>query len=247
MSEEAKDESVKIKSVLNENSGSKLKQYINLTYGKVSMLTAFKNEFILSILSSWPGAVGLALRMKIYKTLFKSYGKKVFIGRNVTIRHPDKIRIGNNVILDDNCVIDAKGENNSGISIGDNVFIGRNSIVYCKNGDIHLKDKVNISSNCTVFSSNQLVIEEGTIIGAYSYLLSGGEYNFKDTEVPFADQSGMNSKGELRIGSNCWLAARVTVLDGSCIGSNCVLGAGAVVTKPLPDNSVAVGVPAKPV
>ena len=40
--------------------------------------------------------------------------------------------------IDDNCLLDAKGESNRGIRIGDGVFIGRNTILSCKNGDIEL-------------------------------------------------------------------------------------------------------------
>jgi acetyltransferase-like isoleucine patch superfamily enzyme len=176
--------------------------------------------------------------------MFREVGAKVVFGQNVTIRHPHKIRIGNRVIIDDHCVIDAKGNSNDGIVIEDDVYIGRNTIVYCKNGDIRLGQRVNISSNCEVFSSNRLAIGEGTVMGAYSYLLSGGEYDYTDP-TPFAQQSGTGSKGELTIGSNCWISARVTVLDGACIGDHCVVGAGAVVTKPLPPNSLAVGTPAR--
>lgn len=49
----------------------------------------------------------------------------------------------------------------------------------------------------------------------------------------------------ITIGDNCWLASNVTVCAGVKIGNNCVIGAGAVVTKDIPDNSLAVGVPAK--
>ena len=44
---------------------------------------------------------------------------------------------------------------------------------------------------------------------------------------------------------NTWIASRVTVVGGVTIGKNCVIGAGAVVTKDIPDNSFAAGVPAK--
>jgi acetyltransferase-like isoleucine patch superfamily enzyme len=126
----------------------------------------------------------------------------------------------------------------------DNVFIGRGSIIYCKNGDILLKAGVNISSNCTIMSSNKLTVGAGTIMGAYTYLLSGGEYDYTDG-TPFAQQSGSKTKGELVIGPNGWLGARVTVLDGASIGEHCVIGAGAVVNKPIPAHSLAVGVPAR--
>ncbi|HJF46585.1 MAG TPA: sugar O-acetyltransferase, partial [Limosilactobacillus oris] len=49
------------------------------------------------------------------------------------------------------------------------------------------------------------------------------------------------------IGSNCWLAANVTICPGVTIGDGCVIGAGAVVTQDMPANSLALGVPAKAV
>lgn len=49
----------------------------------------------------------------------------------------------------------------------------------------------------------------------------------------------------ISVGNNCWLASNVTVCAGVKIGNNCVIGAGAVVTHDIPDNSLAVGVPAK--
>jgi len=63
--------------------------------------------------------------------------------------------------------------------------------------------------------------------------------------VRFCDQSGMKTKGELVVGENCWLGARVTVLDGASIGNHCVIGAGAVVTRPIPPDTLALGVPAR--
>jgi acetyltransferase-like isoleucine patch superfamily enzyme len=104
---------------------------------------------------------------------------------------------------------------------------------------------VNISSNCQVFSSNRLTLGRQTVIGAFTYILSGGEYDYTNRDLTFAEQSGMETKGPLTIGPNCWLSAGVTVLDAACIGEHCVIGAGAVVTKPVPANSIAVGVPAK--
>jgi acetyltransferase-like isoleucine patch superfamily enzyme len=95
-----------------------------------------------------------------------------------------------------------------------------------------------------LFSSHSLTIGSGTVIGAYCYLLSGGEYNYK-SRVPFAEQSGMETKGPLRIGANCWLGAHVVVLDAADIGKDCVVAAGAVVAKPLDAGQLAGGVPAK--
>lgn len=47
------------------------------------------------------------------------------------------------------------------------------------------------------------------------------------------------------IGNDCWFGANVTVCPGVTIGDNCVIGAGSVVTRDIPSNSFAAGVPAK--
>lgn len=49
----------------------------------------------------------------------------------------------------------------------------------------------------------------------------------------------------ITIGDNCWLASNVTVCPGVTIGKNCVIGAGSVVTKDIPDNSLVLGVPGR--
>lgn len=49
----------------------------------------------------------------------------------------------------------------------------------------------------------------------------------------------------IKIGSGTWLASNVTVCGGVSIGENCVIGAGSVVTRDIPPNSLAAGVPCK--
>lgn len=49
----------------------------------------------------------------------------------------------------------------------------------------------------------------------------------------------------ITIGDNCWLASNVTVIGGVTIGSGCVIGAGSVVTRDIPPNSLAVGNPCR--
>lgn len=231
----------KVKSIARQNAFSK---YRSMMYGDLPMVRVVLAEVFITMFGWIPGLLGLGLRAIFYPFIFPTIGKKVVFGRNVTIRHPQKIRIGNHVIIDDNAVIDAKGEGNAGIVLGDHVYIGRNSIVYCKGGNITLGEKVNLSSNCQLFSCRELSVGAGTMIGAYSYFLSGGEYDQNDP-TPYAEQSGMCTKGPTIIGSDCWLGARVTVLDGVTIGNRCVIAACALVHKPVPDHSLAAGVPAR--
>ncbi len=51
--------------------------------------------------------------------------------------------------------------------------------------------------------------------------------------------------GPIEIGNNVFIGARSIILYNVKIGNNCIIGAGSIVTKDIPDNSVAVGVPAK--
>lgn len=51
----------------------------------------------------------------------------------------------------------------------------------------------------------------------------------------------------ITIGNNCWLATDVTICPGVTIGDNCVIGAGTVVTRDMPANSLVIGVPGRAV
>jgi acetyltransferase-like isoleucine patch superfamily enzyme len=163
-------------------------------------------------------------------------------GTTSCLRHPHKIRIADNVVIDDNCLIDAKGESNTGIRIGSGVFIGRNTILSCKNGDIELADGVNIGFNCEIFSASRVHVGRNALIAAYSYLV-GGDHDFSDPSRPVLDQP--RTSAGISVGEGAWLGAGVKVLDGVIIGAHAVIGAGAVVRDAVPDRATAVGVPAR--
>lgn len=235
-------ESFKIKE-LSKGKKSKWRTYANLTVGSESFWKLLQFEATVALCGNLPGALGLLLRSKLYPRLFKSVGKNVIFGKSITIRHPSKISIGDNVVIDDFCVLDAKGNNNKGICIGNDVFLGRNNIVYCKNGDIELEDKVNIGANSVIYSKNSVTIGSNTMIAAYAHVMSGGQYNYRSKQA-FYDQSS-HSLGATTIGRSCWLGSKVVVQDGISVGDGAVLGSGAVVVKNIPENVIAVGVPAK--
>lgn len=55
----------------------------------------------------------------------------------------------------------------------------------------------------------------------------------------------VNSSGKVMIGDNIVFGRNVTILKGVSIGNNCIIGAGSIVSKSIPDNSVATGIPAR--
>src|SRR5918996_5106622 len=131
-------------------------KYEALVVGRSGWGALLKHELVTLAAQGVPGALGFALRKTLYPLLLGSCGRGVIFGQNVVLRHPHKIRIGDNVVVDDNCLLDAKGDTNRGIEIGSGVFIGRNSILSCKNGDIDLEDGVNIGFNCELFSGSRV-------------------------------------------------------------------------------------------
>ena len=131
-------------------------KYAALVVGRPGWGALIKHELVTLASQSTPGALGLALRQTLYPVLLASCGRNVVFGQNVVLRHPHKIRIGDDVVIDDNCLIDAKGEANRGITIGSGVFIGRNTILSCKNGDIDVNDGANIGFNCEIFSASSI-------------------------------------------------------------------------------------------
>jgi acetyltransferase-like isoleucine patch superfamily enzyme len=217
-------------------------KYAALVVGRPSVVSLLKYELIVTLTQSCPGALGLALRKLLYPRLLGSCGGNVVFGQNVVLRHPHKIRIGTNVVVDDNCLLDAKGDTNAGITVGSGVFIGRNSILSCKNGDIELGDGANIGFNCEIFSASRVHIGASVLMAAYSYVI-GGDHDFADADEAVLAQT-RRSAG-IAVGRGAWIGAGAKILDGVTIGDHSIVGAGAVVRTDVPSKAVAVGVPAR--
>lgn len=231
-----------IQQQLVQSNASPLRKYLSLVIGRGSWLSLLKYEVIVLLCSATPGALGLALRKALYPRLLKSCGRNVVFGANLVLRHPKKIVIGENVVIDDNCLLDAKGESNAGIAIGSGVFIGRNTILHCKNGDIVIGDDVNIGFNCDIASSHRVEIGRKVLVAAYSYIVGGG-HDFSRSDASVMDQK-RTAKG-IVIGADSWIGAGVIVQDGCSIGEGTIVGAGAVVNEDLPAKVIAVGLPAR--
>jgi acetyltransferase-like isoleucine patch superfamily enzyme len=217
-------------------------KYAALVVGRAGWAALIKHELITLASQNTPGALGLAIRQTLYPMLLGACGRNVVFGQNVVLRHPHKVRIGDNVVIDDNCLIDAKGETNRGITIGQGVFIGRNTILSCKNGDIDLADGANIGFNCEIFSASSVRLGRDVLMAAYGYVI-GGDHDFSDPAKSVLAQA-RRSAG-VAIGDAVWLGAGAKILDGVTIGDHAVIGAAALVRESIPPRAIAVGIPAK--
>ena len=223
---------------------SAFKKYKEIFPGDVPFFYFLKYELILTLFTSFPGALGFVLRKIFFKKLFNKTGKGVIFGRNMTIRHPKKISIGDNVVFDDNSVIDAKGKGNKGIIIGDNVLIGRNSVISCKGGDIRIGDYSNIGPDNIIISESSVEIGKYVFTSGKLYMIAGGNHSFDRKDIPIWKQPSV-SKGGILIEDDVWIGASSTILDGVKIGTGAVIGAATLVHKRIKPYTVSLGVPAQ--
>ncbi|CAN5194126.1 acyltransferase [soil metagenome] len=85
-------------------------------------------------------------------------------------------------------------------------------------------------------------LEENVLLAAGVHIPSGGKtHSFEDSDTPIKDQGGQRSL--VTIGAGAWLGSAAIVMAD--VGKGTIVGAGSVVTKPLPENVIAAGVPAK--
>lgn len=229
---------------LHDQRASAAGKYRRLTVGDRGLIFLFYYELVIFLFSWMPGAPGFLLRGLFYRPLFGALGRGVVIGQHVTIRHPHKIRLADGVALGDYVSLDALGGSGSGIELGEQVLIGRNTVLSTKGGAITVGRGTNIGMNCLIIARDTTVsVGEGTLFAAYCYLMGGGVHGFERTDLPIMEQH-LPPRG-VAVGSDCWLGAGVKVADGAMVGDGSVIGAGAVVRDPIPPMSVAYGIPAR--
>ena len=240
-----KNKEFKIQDSISGKKKSKVQKYMDLVIGSNKMSDLVKYELIVLFTSRIPGALGVFLRSKFYPKILGSVGNGTVFGTNIVFRHPKKIFLSDNVVIDDNVLIDAKGVNNTGIKMGDDVFVGRNSILSCKDGDIILEDRANIGFNCYIFASNSVKVGKDVLVAGFTYIVGGGNYNLEKLDIPINQQYDFEGKGGVEIEENVWIAAHVVILDGVKVGAGSVLAAGAIISKEVPKMSIVGGVPGK--
>lgn len=148
-----------------------------------------------------------------------SAGHHIWFKDYISLLAAGPISLGDNIVLCERVAIWA---HKKGVKIGTNVAIGIGSYICGTGGRIEIGNEVRIADSVRMYSFN---------------------HKFGDVNIPISEQ-GYSAKG-IKINDNVWIGSGVVILDGVTIGANSVIGAGAVVTKDIPANSVATGVPAQ--
>lgn len=169
---------------------------------------------------------------------------RCFVHPGARISYPLLLKIGKGAKLG-RCVINIAPQAALGrryaVEIGEATAIHDNTIIATHGGYVDIGSRVTLHPFSVIYGYGGVTIGDDARI-ATSTVIVASTHGIDDPDRRIAD--AWSGKG-IQIGADTWLGAGVRVLDGTNIGNRCVIGAGAVVTKDIPDESVAVGMPAR--
>jgi acetyltransferase-like isoleucine patch superfamily enzyme len=181
--------------------------------------------------------------LRSYRTgrRMKSFGPGSTIGKGVRVYNPGGITIGSNTRIDDNVCLNGLGD--EGLRIGDRCQIRFGSLIDCWKGKgISIGNDCFIGPYSVIQGQGGVEIGDKCLIGGHAYIVPANHI-FADGGRPIIEQG--ETRVGIKVGDDVWMGSGVRLLDGVSVGEGCVIGAGSVVTRSLPRNSVAYGVPAK--
>ena len=173
--------------------------------------------------------------------MFRHIGRYVIIYPYIYYKYPYKVHISDECIIRRGVTLNGRCKGTTGIHLGVGVTIRESSYIDAYNGNVFIDDYCAIGHRCVIGGHGGLHIGKYTLIGGFTYIIPSNHV-YADPHFPYALQ-GESRKG-IKIGSNVWIGAGCIILDGVSIGDNSVIGAGSVVSKSIPADSLAFGVPA---
>jgi acetyltransferase-like isoleucine patch superfamily enzyme len=104
-------------------------------------------------------------------------------------------------------------------------------------GKIFIGKNCFFNNYCSIVSRNSITIGDGTLFGE-NVKVYDHNHCFKDYTTPIKGQG--YTSAPIKIGNHCWIASNVVILKGVTIGDNCVIGAGCIIHKDVPPNSIVI-------
>lgn len=183
-------------------------------------------------------------RFRYLAAELKYLGSNVDIDFDTVFVNPSKISISDESRIFKGVYMKSRALETHGIRIGRGVKIHEYTYIDDYGGEIFLDDYCGIGQHCVIGGHGKLYVGKYSMIAGLTYIVPANHV-FKSMESPYVKQ-GETKKG-VYIGDNVWIGSGCVILDGVKIGDNAVIGAGSVVSKSIPANTLAFGIPAKPV
>ncbi|MBI2500542.1 MAG: acyltransferase [Deltaproteobacteria bacterium] len=152
------------------------------------------------------------------------FGRKSTINFPATIDFPKVVHIGNKVWIREHAWLNCDGRFNNSprLMVGDGSYIGR---------FVHIN------------AYDSVVLEESVLVSDRVYI-TDVHHRYHESQTPIMEQGVMKPR-PVRLKRGCWIGVGAVIMPGVTIGQNAIVAANAVVTRDLPDNMIARGVPAR--
>ncbi len=189
---------------------------------------------IFNLVGCIPHPLGTLLRKLIYPLILAHVGQKLSIFQGVELLGARAMEFGDNVQILRDTRLEIKNIN-SFIYLGNGVCLDRGVDIRTAGSDcwIEIGDSSYLGPYVCMAGPGHIKIGKNCLIASHSGVYANNHRDY-----------GLSREG-IEIEDNCWIGSGVRILDGVTIGRGSVIGAGSVVTKSIPRDSIAVGVPAK--
>lgn len=128
------------------------------------------------------------------------------------------------------------------LTLGRWVWIGKGNALRCHEGNLKIGDKVVFGGKNTINCYLDIEVGDECIFADWIYVCDF-DHKYDDMQVPIKNQGIV--KSPVKVGANCWVGEKSTVLRGVTIGEGCVIASHALVNRDVPPNSIVGGVPAR--
>jgi acetyltransferase-like isoleucine patch superfamily enzyme len=170
---------------------------------------------------------------------FATDPRKLNLASPRIIKNPDRIFIGDDVSIGMGSILKAQRENRVRL-LEDGEYVEK---IQKYDSKIVIGNRVSATSVLHIAAFKEIIIEDDVLI-ASNVFICDGSHGFENTDIPYRYQNIVNIQ-PIRIKKGCWLGQNVVIMPGVTIGEFCIIGANSVVTKSVPDKSIAVGSPAR--
>ena len=227
---------------LTGNKGGAFAKYMARVVGSNRISAFLRYELYMAFLANFPGAPGLFMRQKLYPWFLGDCGRGVAFARNVTLRCPGGLSIGEGTLIDEQVCFDIKSAE-AAVRLG-----ARNQILQGARFETGYEGHVTLGDDCFVGAYTILngfggiTVGNNALIAGHCHVVSG-DHGFGDLSRPM-NQQPIIGKG-IVLEDDVWLGAGAKVLDGVRIGQGSIVSAGAVVNRDVAPYSIVGGIPAK--